>query len=360
MGFGWFGFGADQSLDQLPAIFPISIAQVDFIRIDVTAIYSRILTDVVERTHGLKEEQIALLWDNCIKSEASEGLITHLARAITDRLDLFLVYEKALGVIRTATSDEQSKIKADYESSNKSNVGVYISFRHFYKSDLVKVYSALEYCSVAALNKAINISKAVQIKMNDLRGSTSLTGSAEVKAQAVEMAKALANGKDIFLDAKDIVETQTPDLTGIQTAMEFITEKRAFYLGMPECYITGEQTGGLGSTGENDSKAIERGLKNYYYSVMAPVFKAIFDLKTTYKSQDFTQITAASDMLKTFSLTDEVLISKENKTLILNRLFDLDEDAEGDDVADTAPLPELVPGAEKVPAPPAKAPKGNQ
>ncbi len=358
----WFGWGrADVPIDQLPDIFPIGMMQLDFIRIDVTTIFSRILTDVIERTHGLTDDQMSILWDNCIKSEQSDGLITRLARAMCDRKDLFLVYDQALGLIRPATADEQAKIEADYKAANESSTGIYISFRHFYKADLIKIYSALEYVSVSSLHKAINISKAVQIKMNDMRASVNLTDAADVKAQGVALASSLARGKDVMLDAKDMIMTQIPDLTGIQTAIEFINEKRSFYLGMPECYISGEQTGGLNADGTGDAKAIERGLKNYYQSVMKPVFEALFDAETTYKSQDFTQITSASDMLKTFSLTDDELISKENKTLILNRLFDLPEDSEGDPpVAPVIPAENVIPGpiipGKNVNVPPGKTP----
>ncbi len=361
----WFWNRADVPIDHLPLIFPIGMNQMDFVRIDVTTIFSRILTDVVERCHGLSDDETSVLWDNCIKSEQSDGLITRLARAMCDRRDLFLVYDKALKLIRLADANEQATIEADYKKNNESTTGIYISFRHFYRADLIKIYSALEYVSVSSLHKAINLSKAVQIKMNDMRKSVNLTDADEVKAQGMALAKALADGRDVMLDAKDIIETQIPDLTGIQTAIEFINEKRSFYLGMPECYISGEQTGGLNADGTGDAKAIERGLKNYYQAVMRPVFEALFKTKTTYKSQDFTQITAASDMLKTFTLTDNELVSKENKTLILNRLFDLPEDSKGDPPPKVDPNAPLLPepgkpGAPNIPpAKPGVPPKGN-
>ncbi len=362
--FSWGG-GGTTPVGELPDIFPIGILQVNFIKIDVVAIYSRILTDVVERTHGLSEDEMALLWDNCIKSESSEGLITKLAMAMFDKKDLFLIYDKALEVIREADNTEAEQIKADYLKSNKSSLGVYISFRHFLRSDMVKIYSALEYCAVSALNKSMNLSKAVQFKMSDLRTSVALSDSGDARAQAQAMAKSLSKGKDILLDAKDMIETALPNLDGVNAAMEFINERRAFYLGLPDSYICGEQTGGIGATGESDTKAIERGLKNYYYSIMKPVFDVLFETKTTYKSQDFTQITSASDILKTFSLTDDELVSKENKTLILNRLFDLPEDSEGDPPVKPDPLAIPAPGVPPVPGqvppkPGVVPPKGKQ
>jgi hypothetical protein len=355
----FFGWGSSEVAKQeLPDIFPLAFKRDDFIWIDVMHIYAKILTDVIERTHGISEKIEPLLWDNCIKSESCDGLISLLAKAMTHKRKLFLVYEKALDLLREATNAEATKIEADYKTQGKSSVGVFISFEQYRKSDLVKLYSALEYCTIASLNKSLGLSSAIQLKMNDLRASVSLADSADVKTQGASIAASLAAGKDVMIDGKDVIETAVPDLTAIKESIEYLNEKRSFYLGLPESYITGEQTGGLGSTGENDTKAIERGLKSYYVSIIKPVMELLFGAKTTYKSQDFTQVTSAVETLKTFSITDDELISKENKTLIINRLFDLPEDSEGD------PPPKVDPNAPKLdangkPVAPAIPQKGN-
>ncbi len=352
----FFGWGSSEvNKQELPAIFPLNFKSDDFISIDVIHIYSKILTDVIERTHGLTDVQTALLWDNCIKSESSDGLITMLAKAMTQKRNLFLVFDPALPVLREATNAEAEIIRADYKKFGKSSTGIFVSFENFRKSDLVKLYSALEYCTLTALNKSMGVSSAVQLKMNDLRASTSLADSADVKTQGQAIAQSLSSGKDVMIDAKDIIETAVPDLTAIKESIEYLNEKRSFYLGLPDSYITGEQTGGLGTTGENDTKAIERGLKNYYLSIIKPVLEVLFGVKTSYKSQDFRQIEGAMDVLKTFSLTDETLISQENKLLIINRLFDFPEGTEGDPPAKVDPnsTQQVPPGKFVVP------PKGN-
>lgn len=322
----WFGWSGSSSSEEIPDIFPIGIKKDAFVATDVVNIFSKILTDVSERTQGLKEDQQPLLWDNCVQSESSDGLISLLAKAMTDKKDLFLVWEKAVNVIRPATPVEAEKIKADYKAQGKSPVGIFVSFRNFSRADMIKLYSALEYCTVSSLNKSMNLSKAIQIKMNDMRSSTSLADSSDVKTQALEIAKGLAAGKDVLTDAKDIIQTATPDLSSVKASIEFLNEKRAFYLGMPESYINGVQTGGLGTTGENDTKAIERGLKNYYQSIMKPVLEALFEVKTTYKSQDFRQIAQALEAMKTFELTSEEMLSMENKKKIVEILLDVDPD----------------------------------
>ncbi len=348
--FNWFGWSSTSiPTNELPDIFPLGFKKELFIEIDVIAIYQKILIDVVERTQGLKEEQEPLLYDNCLKSESSRGLLHLLARAMTFSESLFVVYDEALGVIRLATGDEQAQITKDYQASNESSVGVYINFTHFRKSMLVRLYSALEYITISSLNKAMNLSTAIQFKMNDLRQSTGLNDSSEVKKQALAIAQGLANGKDVLMDAKDIIENGVPDLTAIDATIDYLCSKRAFYLGMPKTYLDGEPTKGMNETGTQDVKATERGLKNYFESIVKPVLEEIFDVTLTYKSQDFRQIDQGINALKIFALTDDELMSVENKTLIVNQLFDLDEDAKGSGKKEPGAKPNPQDGLAKVP-----------
>ena len=327
----WFSFlGKAAGSDELPDIFALSINSTEFVKTDVVSIYSKILTDVVERTHGLDDEQQFLLWDNCLKSEASSGLITLLAEAMCDKADLFLVIDS--GVLRKANHAEQSQIEADYKKQAMSAVGIFVSFKKYARTDMVKLYSGLEFCTVASLNKTMNLAKAIQFKMNDMRAGTSLNSSEEVINQAKSIAAALGKGKDVLLDGKDSIETAAPDMGSTKESVEFLNQKRAFYLGMPESYIVGEQTGGIGSTGENDTKAVERGLKNYYFSIVKPTLEALFPgQKLSYKSQDFRQFTQGLEALKTFSLIDDELISNDDKKKLINQLFDFDTLSGSDD-----------------------------
>jgi len=329
--FGW-NFNSDSGTE-LPNIFPLSVIERDFVAIDTTNTFAKILTDVVERTHGISEQYRPALWDNCLQSEAKEGLITRLAKGMAEKRDLFLIFDPALGVIVEATATEQQKIKDDYAKSGESSLGIYVSFKNFMRTDMLKLYSTLEYCTVASLSKSMNISKAVQIKMADLRKSVSLTDSSEVKIQAKVIATALANGKDVLLDGGDKIETSSPDLKSVDAAMLFINQKKSFYLGLPASYITGEAPKGLGDSGEGDAKAVERGLKNYYFSIIKPVLESIFKIKTNFKSQDFRQITSALEALKTFALVGGDLVSRDNQTMIINKLLDLDEGSKGDEAA---------------------------
>ena len=153
-----FLFGPKPSAD-LPEIFPVPILQKDFVAIDVQAIYTRILTDVFERTDGITDEQNTLLWDNCLGSETPDGLVTLLAKAMRDKSDLFLVYFADLKVIRKADGTEQTAIRDGYKQKaepvnlEKGGKGIFVSFKGFTKSDMVGFYSALEYCGIGGVWK---------------------------------------------------------------------------------------------------------------------------------------------------------------------------------------------------------------
>lgn len=326
----WFSWSVPTSSDELPNIYPLNVTQEDFQKTDVINIYSKILTDVFERTHGLGEDHQAVLFDNCLQSESEHGLITMLAEAMQKKGDLFLVYDSAIGLLRKAKSQEMSQIRQDYEKQNESPVGVYLSFKKYKRSDMINLYSALEYCTVAALNKDINLSSAIQLKLKDLRSSTGLIDKADVKTQAQTIATGLSQGKDVLLDKEDMIETSTPQMESIKQAISFLNEKRAFYLGLPQAYISGIQTGGMGTSGENDTKAIERGLKSYYFSIVKPVCSTLFQIETTYKSQDFRMIDQALSALQTFALVDEELITTEQKQRIINQMFDFDDEGGSD------------------------------
>jgi hypothetical protein len=331
MGFmdSFFGFRISTQRVELPEIFPLSVAFADFVRTDIINIYSKILTDCLDRTQGIQEDIFPLLWDNCLQSESTDGLVTLLAKAMTDKTDLFLVYDPAIQILRLATADEERQIREDYKTQGTSDVGTYVSFKNYKRTDMVRIYSSMEYCVVASLNKTMNLSKAIQFKMGDMRSSVSLTDKDDVVEQAKTVAISLANGRDVMIDSNDSIETSTPQIDPIKQSIEFLDSKRSFYLGMPLSYINGEQTAGIGSTGEADTRAVERGLRQYYISILKPVIEDLFEIKTSFKSNDFRQISSALEALKTFELVGEDMISIDNKRIIISRMFDVEDTTQG-------------------------------
>lgn len=319
-----FLFGSqDSSSDNsgVAEIFPLLVLKDAFIESDLITTYVKILSDTMERTHGLSSKETALLSDSCVQSDSSKGLISLIAEAMANMTDLFLVYKA--GVIRKATYEEQKKIQEDYATKTESAEGVFISFRKYRRTEMLRIYSNFEYCVLGSLNKMLNISKAVQIKVNELRTSVSLNDSAVAKAQAKSIAEALRCGKDVLIDAKDMIENATPDTSSAEKAIVFLDAKRAFILSLPLSYISGEQTAGIGSTGEADMRAVERGLKQYYVSIVRPILLAVFKTETEFKSQDFREMNTALETVRTFDLVSDDYLTSDAKKEIVARLFDL-------------------------------------
>lgn len=303
-----------------------------FVKADVYATYRKILIDVIERTHGIPDDVQKHLWDNVVASEAPEGLISLLVEGMYNRGEVFIVYKS--DVMRKADPAEKEKIREDYKREGRSSTGTYLNFKSFDTTDLVKIFSALEYAVLKGLHKSVNLSRAIQLKISELRKSVAL-GDAQVAIdQAKSIASALRDGDDIIIDVGDEIVTATPDVTPAEKAIAFTNQKRAYYLGFPMSYISGEQTGGIGSTGEGDNRAIERGLKAFYYSIIKPALKAIFNIDTTFKSTDFREMGTALEALNTFELISPEILSTKAKNRIIARLLDLDFEQEEKDKAE--------------------------
>lgn len=251
-----------------------------------------------------------------------------IAKAMLKKGKLFLVYDPGVKVIRTATSTEQSQIEADYKAG-KESIGIYITFENYTKTDMLKVYSALEYYTTSGLYKSGNISKAIQIKISDLRASVASVDSTKVTNQAVAIAESLKKGNDVLLDAKDVIETAKPDLTAVNASIQFTDNKRSLILGLPATYINGESSKGLGDSGDGDAKQVERGLKPFYFSIIKPVVEDLFKIKTSFKTENYAGIASANETLKTFEITDDELLNVDNKRLIINRMYGLPDNEKG-------------------------------
>jgi hypothetical protein len=336
------GFGGSNlvtSSTELPEIYPFSLVDKDFIKMDIMTIYSRILTDVFERTQNIPDEKLALLWDNCLASESKDGLVTLLAKAMYEKADLFLVYSKVANVVRKATLAEQDQIKKEYADGAKNPSGVYVTFKNFDLTEMLKIYSLLEYCTIGSLHKSMNLSKAVQVKIKELRSSIANSDASSAIAQAKQIAIALNDGKAVLIDGEDTIETAKPDLTASEASMVFINKKRSFYLGLPASWITGDAISGMSDTGAADAKSTERGLKGYYFSICKPVVEALFGIKTEFETEDYDNITSFLEVLKTFDITSDEYLSAENKQKVVNRMGGLPENTKGDKPKPTAALP---------------------
>lgn len=313
----------------LGTLFPFATKKADFVNEDILTTYTKILTDVISRTHGIGEKHEASLWDNCVQSESSKGLVTLLAEAMTYKRDLYLVYVSSVDLLRVATPDEERRIAIDYKEKSESKIGVFISFKNYRRTTMLKIYSEFEYCILASLNKLLGISQSLQVKIKNLRSGVSLSDSSIAIGQAKAIAKAIGDGHDVLIDADDQIVSSSPDTSSSEKSITFLNGKKAYILDLPLSYISGEQTGGIGSTGEADMRAVERGLKQYFHSIIKPVMKVIFNINVEFRSQDFREINSALEVIKTFELVEgSELLSKETMISLICRVFHIDNKAE--------------------------------
>lgn len=337
-----FGFSSTRPEIGLPALFALNCSRTIFVEEDLKTIYKKILTDVAERSHGLNKDEEKTLWDSYLQSNTTNGLISILTKAMVTRSDAFIVYVPSVKVVRVATPDEEKQIKSDYKLKGESDIGVYVSFQNYTALTLVKLYSELEYLVLSNLNKTVNLSEAIQIKVAELRKSVSLADSSIASTQGTEIAEALALGKSIMIDAGDSIVTASVDTTPTEKAMTFLAEKKAFLLGMPLSYITGEQTSGIGSTGEADTRAVERGLKYYFVSIFKPVCDALYKVDLEFKTQDFRQATSALDALRTFEMVGDDILPTKSKREIIARMFDIEIDEMLESIENQDPVNETA------------------
>lgn len=319
------GFNINQQYtppNELIEIFPFPIQEVDFVKIDVQNMFKRVLSDASDRISNLDDDKRNLFYDNFIKSESVKGLLTHLSEAMYEKKDLYLSYDSALNVIEIPKAEVQTKIRLDYSQDGKSESGVYVSFAKYYKTDLLKIYSSLEYFTIAALYKQVNISKSTQVKISDLRKTVAEQDSEIAVEQAKKIAQALKNGNDVLMDVGDTIESLIPNLEPVKASIDFIKSKQAFYLGMPRQYIDGVQNSGLGDTGEGESRAIDRGLKSYFKSILKPILDSLFDMKSEFKSESSIQVGSLLEMLKTFDITSDEYMDREAKQNLIKKTLE--------------------------------------
>lgn len=328
--FNIFRSGVQSLSCAISGLFTFGIKAEEFVHDDIVTTYTKILTETSERTHGLNEKHQAVLFDSCVQGDASKGLISLLAEAMARQEDLFVVYLPSTDIIRKATREEEEQIRADYKVQAKSSKGVWISFKGYRRTKMLRIYSYFEYYVLASLNKSLNISKALQFKIKNLRASVSNLDAAVASNQGKELAKALGDGDDIMVDAEDEITTTTPDVSPAEKAIGFLDAKRSFYLDLPRSWVSGLQTPGIGSTGEADMRAVEAGLRGYFVAIIKPVFRAVFGVeKLEFKSLDFRNLNSAMDAMKTFGLTaGDGFVSVPSMSRIICRLLDLNYEEE--------------------------------
>ena len=315
---GWFKNDKRTEYDVLDAPFCMKFTRDHFEKIKTENLYKKILQRCYSRSEGAKDaEKIQSLFDSSERSGSPRGLISLLAKAMTDKAEIAVIYEA--GVVRLADSTEKEKIKKDYEDKAKSSLGILVSFKDYCLTDLVKGYMSMIYDILSSMNTQVGLAKALQIKVAMLRSTVSVNGKDEPIAQAKAINEALIKGQSVLMDEKDKVEVLTLDSDSVKNAMTLIYSQLCAEIGMPLSFVTGELTSGMSATGEADTNQQEEGLQDFFNSIFKPSCDKLYGWNLRFVSDDWRYFSAMIGSLIVVENTS--LLSDEQKKAFAERLM---------------------------------------
>ncbi|MDR2709178.1 MAG: hypothetical protein LBC07_04300 [Elusimicrobiota bacterium] len=291
-----------------PFTFPID--EINYLNIKLSLLFSKILRDCFARSEGISDKIKPLFWDTVVKAygkaNADKGLISLLSTAMAAQTDLFLIYKN--GVLRQA--DEPLEIEQIMQSFKNGNakVGYWFSFKDFDLSKILRLLFSFQLAIMATTFTGLNVSKALQFKINDLRKLVADTESEMPTNQVKKINEGLKAGKSIVIDALDKIETTHIEMSSVESGIKFINGLIAEALNMPLSYVNGELTTGISTTGESDSIAIERGLESIFNSVFKPSVDEIFKLDIRFVSENWRILLSSGSALQTIeSLSEDIV-----------------------------------------------------
>lgn len=302
----------------LIAPFCVEMKAADFVDFKVITLYAKILRRCYAKSSGLSDEQAANLWDSVDLGDAQNGIINKVSFAMAKKKELILF--KDGGIVREAEPAEADQIKKDYEERGRSDKGVYLNFKKYAMTDVLRLYMAFIFEIIRGAWVNVNLTKALQLKIADARKTIAASDAADPMQVASNVVNALKDGKSVFLDAGDEVKTTDLQTQAIKDALSLVYGLLAGELGVSTSFICGELTSGMAVTGEADINANEDGIKDFFNSVFKPIIDKLFGVSLKFKSDNWRRIKEFAQIIP-FVETAEY-ISEEKKRELLERLFE--------------------------------------
>lgn len=302
----------------LIAPFCVEMDIKDFVDFKVITLYAKILRRCYAKSSGLSDEQAANLWDSVDLGDAQHGIINKVSFAMAKKKELILF--KDGGIVREAEQAEADQIKKDYEERGRSDKGVYLNFKKYAMTDVLRLYMAFIFEIIRGAWVNVNLTKALQLKIADARKTIAASDAADPMQVASNVVSALKDGKSVFLDAGDEVKTTELQTQAIKDALSLVYGLLAGELGVSTAFICGELTSGMAVTGEADVNANEDGIKDFFNSVFKPIMDKLFGVSLKFKSDNWRRIKEFAQIIP-FVETAEY-ISEEKKRELLERLFE--------------------------------------
>ena len=302
----------------LIAPFCVEMDIKDFVDFKVITLYAKILRRCYAKSSGLSDEQAANLWDSVDLGDAQHGIINKVSFAMAKKKELILF--KDGGIVREAEQAEADQIKKDYEERGRSEKGVYLNFKKYAMTDVLRLYMAFVFEIIRGAWVNVNLTKALQLKIADARKTIAASDAADPMQVASNVVSALKDGKSVFLDAGDEVKTTDLQTQAIKDALSLVYGLLAGELGVSTSFICGELTSGMAVTGEADVNANEDGIKDFFNSVFKPIMDKLFGVSLKFKSDNWRRIKEFAQIIP-FVETSEY-IDEEKKRELLERLFE--------------------------------------
>lgn len=303
----------------LASPYKLAVDELIFIDFKTSILYQKILKRCYAKSIGLSDEEARNLWDSVELGNAQYGIITQIADAMTKKKELFLVNDS--GIVRVADAEEMEQIRKDYAEKASSKIGVYMNFKKYTLTDIIKVYMSLIYDIMNGAKVNLGLAKALQLKMADLRKLVATSSSEDTKGQAKAIVEALKNGKSIAIDAGDTIQTTELQTAPITEGLKLVYGLLASEIGVSTSFVCGELTSGMAVTGEADVNANEDGIKDFFNSVFKPVIDKLFNKKIMFKTDNWRKIKEYAQIIP--YIESSLLIPEEQKKKFFEYIFEM-------------------------------------
>ena len=308
-----------QVVTDLASPYKLTVNEKNFVDFQTALLYQKILKRCYAKSNGFPDEAALNLWDSVELSNAQYGTISLISNAMTDKKELILVNDS--GIIRVATYQEAEAIKKDYAEGKTSQKGVYMNFRKYTMTDIIKIYMSLIYDIMGGAKTNLGLAKALQIKIADLRKTVATSSSEDAVAQVKKIVKALKEGKSVGIDAGDSIVTTELQTTPIVDGLKLVYGCLASLLGVSTSFICGELTSGMAVTGEADVNANEDGIKDFFNSVFKPIHEKLFDIKLTFKTDNWRKVKEFSSIIP--YIESSMYLDEAKKKELINSTFEV-------------------------------------
>lgn len=321
-----FGINKEKNLiqkDNLSLSFNLSLKETEFVDYMVSDLYQSILTMCFDKIifpdaeKDFKDKITPSFYDNLSVEGINKGIIKNLAYGIVQNQKVFFVNASAGDniIVRQGTQEELQKYEK--EQGNIKNQ-IQMDFTKYNQSKALKLFYSMIYWIIRATNTNVKISNSVLVKIAKLRELVAKEDADDVIKQAKEINDAIKRGNSIIADKDDTMERLEINSQATKDALDVAFSLVSGLIKMPLSFVNGELTTGLTQTGDSDNLAIERGLKNYYYTILKPCTEKLFETKTRFSSDNTAKLKTLIGILPQLELS--TLLTDDEKRSIIEDL----------------------------------------